>query len=57
MLDPADGKSRAWLAAHGRIVAESLSPDGFIHLTLEMPAKDIDQAVKLGLTPRSLAAE
>jgi 50S ribosomal subunit-associated GTPase HflX len=37
-LDPGDGRTRAWIAARGRIVEESYDDEGFVALTAELAA-------------------
>jgi GTP-binding protein HflX len=57
-LDPADGKTRAWIAAHGKVIEERVLPDGRIALTAELAGGDaarLDPA--LFVAPETLAAE
>jgi GTP-binding protein HflX len=57
-LDPADGRTRAWIAARGRILEERFDPDGKIALTAELSGDDaarLDPA--LIASPERLAAE
>jgi len=57
-LDPADGKTRAWIAARGKIVEEEVSAGGRILLTAELSGDDaarLDPA--LFASPDALAAE
>ena len=37
-LDPGDGRTRAWIAARGRIVEETYDDEGFVALTAELAA-------------------
>ncbi len=37
-LDPADGRTRAWLLAHGRLLEEALDEDGSMRLKVDLPA-------------------
>ncbi|MBI1187256.1 MAG: GTPase HflX [Alphaproteobacteria bacterium] len=58
ILDPADGKTRAWIAARGRITDERVLADGRIALTAELAGDDaarLDPA--LIASPETLAAE
>jgi 50S ribosomal subunit-associated GTPase HflX len=39
-LDVADGGGRAWLAAHGRILEETMSEEGALHIRAELGGAD-----------------
>ncbi|MBL8550433.1 MAG: GTPase HflX [Hyphomonadaceae bacterium] len=57
-LDPADGRTRAWIAARGKILEERLDADGRMALTVELSGEDaarLDPA--LIAAPERLAAE
>ncbi|MBI1250085.1 MAG: GTPase HflX [Alphaproteobacteria bacterium] len=54
-LDPADGRTRAWIAAHGRILDESLTADGGLSIAAEL---SLDDARRLSAQSQvALAAE
>ncbi|NWG53331.1 MAG: GTPase HflX [Hydrogenophilaceae bacterium] len=58
VLDPADGRTRAWIASRGKILDERVLGDGRIALTAELAGDDaarLDPA--LLATPERLAAE
>jgi GTP-binding protein HflX len=51
-LEPGDGRTRAWIAARGRIVEETYDEDGAVSLTAELTAEAHGQlADMLGLAP------
>lgn len=54
-LDPADGRTRAWIAARGQIIAEHMAPDGRMQLTVELPQADADALAQR--RDQALAAE
>ncbi|MBU6374127.1 MAG: GTPase HflX [Alphaproteobacteria bacterium] len=57
-LDPADGRTRAWIAARGRVVEETFDEDGSVSLTAELAADASAQlADMLGRAAERRAAE
>lgn len=56
-LDPADGKARAQVGALGIVLEETLAPDGFLAIKLEIPASRLAALDPYLAPPDRLAAE
>ncbi len=56
-LDPADGKTRAQIAAHGRILNERVSAQGLLEINVELPARAAARFKALLTKPERAAAE
>jgi GTP-binding protein HflX len=56
-LDPADGRTRAMIAAQGRILDEHMTPSGLIEVRAELPARAAARFRMMLATPERMAAE
>jgi hypothetical protein len=56
-LDPADGRTRALIAAQGRILSETIAPSGQLALRVELPLRLAERFSAHLASPEKLAAE
>ncbi|MES1202623.1 MAG: GTPase, partial [Pseudomonadota bacterium] len=56
-LDPADGRTRALIAAQGRILDERMTQSGLIEVRAELPARAATRFRMMLATPERMAAE
>lgn len=56
-LDPADGRTRAWIAARGRVIEERFEEDGSVALTAELAADAQAQLADMLHRAQARAAE
>ena len=56
-LDPADGRTRAMIAAQGRILDERMTASGLIELHAELPVRAAARFRMMLATPERVAAE